>query len=105
MSVSIAIGEEMLTRLREAIIHQYPVNTETLATNYQKLFREIINPQEFGCQNFLLFVYKIQLEHGIWETNKTNNQTLVKPSKVVYSKKYYLSSGAKTLLIFSFYVS
>ena len=76
------IGEELLVKLRETILHQFPVNSESLAVNYEKLHQDVLKPQQFGCQTLDLFVYRVQLEHGIWETKFRNRQLIIKPSKV-----------------------
>ena len=84
-TASVPIGEEMLSKLRKTILHKYPVTAEEFGANYQNLFKEIIKPQEFSCQDMGLFAYKIQLEHGILETSfKDGVGVIIKPSKVSY---------------------
>ena len=80
------VGEELLAKLRKTIIHEFPVNSESLADNYQKLFEEIINPQEFDCQSLDLFVYRVELEHGIWKTKFRDRQLIINPTKATILK-------------------
>ena len=81
-TASAPIGEDMLSRLRKTIMHKFPVTTEDFHTNYQTLFQDIIKPEEFGCQDMGLFVYKIELDHGIWQTKFKNDQLVIKPTRV-----------------------
>ena len=76
------VGDELLAKLRKTIIHEFPVTSESLAENYQKLFEEIINPQEFDCQSLDLFVYRVELEHGIWKTKFRDRHLIINPTKV-----------------------
>ena len=82
-TASVPVEEEMMSKLRRTILHQYPVTAEDFGTNYQKLFQEIIKPEEFGCQDMGLFAYKLKLEYGIWETSfKKGVGVIIKPSRV-----------------------
>ena len=76
------VGEDLLSKLRKTILYEYPVTSKSLAENFRKLFHEVIKPQKFGCQSLDLFVYKVQLEHKIWETHFKNFHLVIKPSKV-----------------------
>ena len=81
-TASAPIGEELLTKLRKTIMYKFPVTTEDLHTNYQEIFNDIITPKEFGCQDLDLFVYKVQVVHGIWNTKSKNGQLVIKPTRV-----------------------
>ena len=78
------VGKDLLAKLRETIYHDHPVTSESLAENFQKLFKEVIKPQTFGCQSLDMFFYKIELEHGIWKTKFKNRHLIIKPSKVSF---------------------
>ena len=80
--LSSPVGEDLLAKLRETIFHDHPVTSESLAENFQKLFKEVLKPQTFGCQSLDMLFYKIELEHGIWQTKFKNRRLIINPSKV-----------------------